>query len=195
MSSLNNALNTKKPFKLWKVILVVVILFFPVKWFIYTPFYNQFLSASMSDIDESAFKQKLLDIAAYEGKSSTYHYVNSDYGNARSLVPGEIILSDVSNTGKSGQYFTTLNNRYFYKEEGYEPIWRSCVYKEEGDNKILLKIPGNCKTWTRLNIVASNKSSDLLVYEIGMKTLYYIIQDEGDILRYKNIVERINYLK
>jgi len=174
-----------KIFQWGMAFLVLFLLIIPIKWFIYDPLHSYTISLSMTDIDQSTFDQKLLEIAAFKGVPETYSYVDNDHGNARSLLPGEKIDGSDSNTAKNGQYFQTSDGKYFYKEEGNEPVWKSCVYKDEIGKQTLLQIPSNCSPWTWLHIVSSNKSPDLLVYGYGTKT-FYIIQSNGKILRYIN---------
>jgi hypothetical protein len=171
-----------KPAKIFILLILLVLTHSFVKHFIFNPLYYEFV-----DIDELRFKSELLRIAAYAPTPQAYRNLGNiwDYlGTGRPLLPGETLQkNDIHRAQNTGQKFITSSGSFVYQEKGSEPIWKSCLYKENNGKLTLVKLPGNCSigTWWT-TIISSNMEPDIIVTENGP---VYIVKGDGTILRYR----------
>jgi len=157
--------------KFVKVVVIIAILFFPLKWFLFTPIYNYYLSSGIQQIDKEQFFSIVNQIKGCEAGDNIYTSI--DCHNMFDTVHA-----------KAGVSFSTKNSQYFFIENGGEPIWKSCLYKVNGLVKELVSLPGNCHTWTRFRVGASDDSDNLVVYQSGYGTYQYLVRDDGKIFSY-----------
>jgi hypothetical protein len=157
--------------KVVKITIIIIILFFPLKWFLFTPIYNSFLLSKIEKLNKEEFVRMVNDIKECEIRDDIY---------------GRIYCQNQYDTinAKAGVSFSTKNSQYYFVEKGNEPIWKSCLYKVSGSSKKLLPLPKNCNYFTWFHTGTSKNSENLVIYQDGYNTYQYIINDSGKIYRY-----------
>ncbi len=174
-----------------KIILILVILYFPFKWFLWNPSVRASILKDIPTMEDRAFRERLSQASGFNGAdlnefSSTMSQATmvkwsedqkaasgKDPGpvarsaydrNMRPLLPGEHL--QVRDSSISEISLQTAGKKYYFQEYGGSPIWKGCLYEDKTEgSRELVKIPGNCQSGTWLQIFASDKYPYLLVQD------------------------------
>ncbi len=170
-------LNESGPLrKIIKIGFILVVIFYIVKWFVYSPFMGWQMSKDYTEIDYQTFYKKALEI----GADNIF-----TIGPAKQLAPDEKIQRN-GYWPSPAVTLTTLGKTYSHDYTSPAPSNVTCIYKVENGVRTLLKFPENCKFGSSYNAVASNKVPYLMVYFSTLTSgNIYIFQDDGKVLVYK----------